>query len=130
MKDLAELIDRASKVAGSDKKLSELIDSPQPHMSQWRKGARPCPPADVALMADIAGLNADEWALRAVAAKYEGTEKGEKLKRALKVSAATIGAVLSSGVHAGTIGGDVLRCIFCEVMKRWLFMKTQYNAAP
>lgn len=113
MKDLAELIDRASKVAGSDKKLSELIDSPQPHMSQWRKGARPCPPADVALMADIAGLNADEWALRAIAAKYEGTEKGEKLKRALKVSAATIGAVLSSGVHAGTIGGEVLRCILC-----------------
>lgn len=89
MQELAELIDRASAVAGSDSKLAKLIDAHQPHISQWRSGAKPCPPGDVALMAEIAGLDPDEWMTRAVMAKYEGTPKGEKLMRALKVGRAT-----------------------------------------
>jgi hypothetical protein len=103
MQDIAELIDRASQVAGSDNKLAKLIDAHQQHISQWRSGAKPCPPADVALMASVAGLNADEWLVRAVMAKHEGTPKGEKLMRVLKASLLT-GAVIGSGsAMAGTI---------------------------
>ncbi len=123
--NLIELIDRASKAAGNDSKLAKLIDANQQHISQWRTGKRPCPPGDVALMAEIAGLDPDTWALRAVAAKYEGTEKGEKLKRVLKALAATGAAVLSSGVNAATIGYNqlaemvnYLRCIKSKVRKR------------
>ena len=82
---ILELIEKASKAAGSDNKLAQLIDAHQQHISKWRKGEKPCPPADVALMAEIAGLDAAEWTLRAIAAKHEGTAKGEKLMRALKV---------------------------------------------
>lgn len=84
---IAELINQASAVAGSDAKLAKLIEAPQPHISQWKSGNRPCPPADVALIAEIAGLDAAEWTLRAIAAKHEGTAKGDKLMRALKVGA-------------------------------------------
>lgn len=52
----------------------------------------PCPPADVALMADIAGLDAEAWTARAVIAQHEGTEKGEALKAALKKAFAVTGA--------------------------------------
>ncbi len=117
MQDIAELIDRASKVAGSDNKLAKLIDAHQQHISQWRSGAKPCPPGDVALMASIAGLDADQWAIRAVVAKYEGTPKGEKLMRVLKASLLT-GGVIASGSAAAAVRWtsgvvDVLRCILC-----------------
>ena len=133
-KNIVELIDLASKVAGSDSKLAKLIDAHQQHISQWRQGKKPCPPGDVALMAEIAGLDPDTWALRAVVAKYEGTAKGDKLKRVLKALAATGAAVLSSGVNAATIGYnqlvgmvDYLRCIKCKVRKkpvrRWRYKR-------
>lgn len=121
--DIVELIDRASKAAGSDNKLAKLIDATQPHISEWRSGKRTCPPADVALMAEIAGLNADEWALRAITWKYQGTPKGDKLLRALKVLAATGGAVLSSGVHAVTLAvtsppaGDWIQAVLSTMYK-------------
>ena len=119
--DIVELIDRASKAAGSDNKLAQLIDAHQPHIGQWRQGTRSCSPADAALMAELLGLNADEWALRAVVAKHEGTPKVDKLKRALKALAATGAVVLSSGASAATLGAKVaawtievyLRCILC-----------------
>ncbi len=83
--DIVELIDRASEAAGSANKLAKLIETTQPCISEWRSGRRTCPPGDVALMAHVAGLDAGEWTLRAVAAKYEGTAKGEMLTRALKI---------------------------------------------
>ena len=83
--NLAELIDKASEAAGSDSKLAKLIEATQPHISEWRRGTRACPPGDVALMAHVAGLDAGDWTLRAVAAKYEGTAKGEMLMQALKI---------------------------------------------
>lgn len=83
--DIVGLIEQASAVAGSDNKLAKLIETTQPTISEWRSGKRSCPPADVALMAQIAGLDPDEWMARAVMAKYEGTPKGDKLMQALKV---------------------------------------------
>ena len=74
-------------------------------------------------MASIAGLNADEWLVRAVVAKHEGTAKGDKLMRVLKASLLT-GAVIgsSSAVAASMVYGttaNVLRCILC-LLKNYL----------
>jgi hypothetical protein len=99
--NLAELIDAAAKVAGSDNKLAKMIDAHQQHISQWRSGKRSCPPADVALMAAIAGYDAEAWALRAMVAKHEGTHKGDMLMRALKKASVAIGAgIATSGASA------------------------------
>ncbi len=60
-----------------------------------------CPAGDVALMAQLAGLDADAWVARAVISQYEGTAKGAKLEAALKKALLATGAVLLSGsVHA------------------------------
>lgn len=85
MQDLRELIESAAKIAGSDAALAKLIDVAPPNVTMWKQGKKPCPPGDVALMAHVAGLDAGEWALRAMAAKYEGTAKGEMLMQALKI---------------------------------------------
>ena len=122
MQDLNELIERASKIAGSDAALARLISVPQPNIAMWKSGARPCPPADVALMASVAGLNADEWLVRAVLAKHEGTAKGDKLMRVLKASLLTGAAIGSGSAMAATAGAaygmltDFLLC--CTMCKR------------
>lgn len=85
MQQLRELIEQASKIAGSNAALAKLIGAEAPNVNMWKSGKKPCPPGDVALMAHIAGLDAGEWALRAMAAKYEGTAKGEMLMQALKI---------------------------------------------
>lgn len=122
MQDIAELIDRASKVAGSDNKLAKLIDAHQQHISQWKSGTKTCPPADVALMASVAGLNADEWLVRAVLAKHEGTAKGDKLMRVLKASLLTGAAIGSSSAMAATAAAtygmltDLVLCCTMYIM--------------
>lgn len=109
---LDQLIDLASKKAGSDYKLAQMLHSPRQVISQWRHGVRTCPAADVALMAQIAGLDPDAWVSRAVISQYEGTEKGEALKIALKKALLATGAVLAtSGAIACECGSHLIRCI-------------------
>lgn len=109
---LDELINRAAKVAGSDSKLAELIDVSRQAVSDWRHGRKPCPPADVALMAELAGLDPEAWTARAVIQQHEGTKKGAKLEKALKKAALVTGAALAScGVIAGEQVGNLIRCI-------------------
>jgi hypothetical protein len=103
MHKISELIDLASKAAGNTVKLAKMIEATQPNISEWRSGKRTCPPGDVALMAHIAGLDAGEWTLRAVAAKYEGTAKGEMLTQALKI---------------GSVSADPARSALEEMIKR------------
>lgn len=98
---LDQLLDRASAAAGSDYKLAKLIEASPQTVSNWRHGRKTCPVADVALMAEIAGLVPEEWIARAVVKQYEGTAKGDKLFRALgKLLAATGVAIASSGANA------------------------------
>lgn len=90
MQNLRELIESASRKAGSDAALAKLIDVAAPNVTMWKHGKKPCPPGDVALMAEIAGLDVGDWTLRAVAAKYEGTAKGEMLMQALKIGSSAV----------------------------------------
>jgi len=118
---LDELIDRASKAAGNDSQLAKRLEVNRQTVSNWRHGERPCPAADQALMAHIAGMNAEEWGARALIAQHEGTEKGELLKQVLKKALAATGAALGSfGASAHTVTdallkpiADFIRCIAC-----------------
>jgi transcriptional regulator with XRE-family HTH domain len=114
---LDELINKASKAAGNDSRLAEQIGVNRQKVSQWRHGHQPCPPADVALMAHIAGLDAEAWTARAVICQHEGTEKGKLLQQALKKALLATGGVigLCGQTAAATVetAFDFIRCIFC-----------------
>lgn len=106
---LHELLDMASKVVGSDYKLAQVLEVSRGQVSDWRHGRKPCPPADMALMASVAGLDAEAWLVRATIAKYEGTAKGDRLYKALgKALLATGAAVASSGASATAIFGNTV----------------------
>jgi len=119
---LDELINRASKTAGSDSELARQLETSRQAVSDWRKGRKPCPPADQALMAGIAGLDADAWGARALISQHEGTAKGAKLEAVLKKALAATGAALATcSVHAQTVTDgfqyvihDLIRCILCK----------------
>jgi hypothetical protein len=114
---LIELIDEASKVVGSDYKLAQVLEVSRQTVSNWRHGHKPCPAADVALMASVAGLDAEAWLVRATIEKYEGTAKGDRLYKALgKVLLATGAAVASSGASATVIFGSMVH----DTLAGWL----------
>lgn len=116
---LDQLIEQASKAAGSDYKLAQMLEQPRSAVSMWKAGTRHCPVGDQVLMAELAGLQTTEWLARAVVSQYEGTSKGDKLFRALGKALAVTGAVLvSSGASATGIFSTVyevpgyfIRCI-------------------
>lgn len=100
-KELIVLIDAGRSIAGSDYKLAKLIGVTPQTVSNWRHGEKPCPPADVALLASVAGFDPQEWLTRATLWKYKGTDKGDRLMRVLgKTSAATIAVLASSTANA------------------------------
>jgi len=117
-KFLDELINRAAKIAGSDSKLAEMLEVSKQTVSDWRHDRRPCPPGDVALMANIAGLDPEAWTARAVLSQYEGTPKGAKLEGALKKALVATGAALAScGALAAESVAYFIRCINCQQAK-------------
>ena len=115
---LDQLINTASEKAGSDYKLAALLDVSRMTVSNWRHGRKTCPVADVALMAEIAGLDAQAWHARATVEQYAGTPKGDKLYRALGKALVATGAVIaSSGASAQALSCEcvsyLIRCILC-----------------
>ena len=107
------LLDRAKSVTGSDYATAAAIGMPRQTVSNWRNGSKDCSPENVALLANVAGLKAEEWLVRAVIEKHEGTAKGDMLFKALgKALAATGAAIASSGASAHQIFSlDFIRCI-------------------
>ncbi|MDP2000370.1 MAG: hypothetical protein Q8K22_12355 [Rhodoferax sp.] len=110
---LDELIDRASKAAGNDTALAKELEVSKTVISDWRGGRKRCSPEDQALMAALAGLEAENWGARAMIAKHAGTTKGAKLEVALKKAFVATGAAL---VSCGAIAANdfyFIRCILC-----------------
>lgn len=114
------LIDKAAKTCGSDKKLSAVMGINRTLISDWRHGRKRCAPEDVAVMADLAGLDAQAWAMRALVERWEGTAKGDRLMRALGKGLLATGAVIgSAGASAAAIFSSthsvayLIRCILC-----------------
>lgn len=134
--DVKTLIDTASKLTGSDGKLARSIGVSPTLINDWKHGRKRCAPEDVAIIASIAGFNADEWALKAMVWRWEGTPKGDRLMRALgKTLLATGAAVASVGASAAEIYSSIhqqfnfIRCIkrlnlLPNVNRRSLTLKT------
>lgn len=134
---LDELIDRATKATGSGKALAHELEVANTVISDWKSGRKTCSPEDQALMAELAGLDAEAWGARAMIAKHAGTSKGAKLEAALKKSLlATGAAMLSSGAVAAPViqvlnaAADLwsyfIRCINCQAeidSRNLLFIK-------
>lgn len=77
------LIDAASKIAGNDTRLAELLNRPKQHISNWRHGTKK-PSVEVqADLAIIAGLNAPMVILGAMIEEAEGARK-ERLQAELR----------------------------------------------
>lgn len=111
------LLQKASERAGSDYRLAAMIHTSRHTVSDWKAGRKTCPAADQALMAHIAGMDAEPWAARALIAQHEGTEKGELLKQALKKALVATGVALAtfgSSAQAATLESMsyFIRCIF------------------
>jgi|ERR1035437_5847797 hypothetical protein len=102
--DVQTLLDKAKAQSGSDYKSAQEIGASRMNLSAWRCGRKHIPAADVALLAQLAGLDAVEWTARAVAGDHEGTPKGAKLQAALKKALVLTGAAIaSSGASAALI---------------------------
>lgn len=113
---LDKLICKASAAAGSDYKLAAELGVSRGNIGDWKAGRRSCPAGDVALMAQLAGMDPEAWLVRATVAQYAGTPKGEKLAVVLGKALLVTGAALAgSGANAGTAMveayGHFIRCI-------------------
>lgn len=124
MKDVADLntlIDKASKLSGSDGKLANSLGVSRMVVSDWRHGRRTATPADQALMAHIAGLDPVQVLARATVEAYEGKPKGDALMKALGKALLATGAVAgSAGAAAHQISSmatdlmtRAIQCILC-----------------
>lgn len=76
---IANLISQAIEKTGSGAKLAEALGVPQPMVSMWKSGAKPCPPEDQARIAAILGADPREALVYAVLERHAGTPKGEAL---------------------------------------------------
>lgn len=110
LEDVQTLIDNAAKVCGSDGKLATSMGVSRTLVSDWRHGRKRCAPEDVAIIASIAGLDANAWAMRAMVWRWEGTPKGDRLMRALGKGLLATGAAIGSSGAAASVA-DLIRCI-------------------
>jgi hypothetical protein len=106
--NLNQLIDESSRKCGSDYKLAQELGTSRQSVSDWRHGRKTCPAGDVALMAQIAGLEPEAWLARAVCDQYDGAKR-ERLQKALKKSLAVIGGGIT--VSGCTVVDYFTRCI-------------------
>jgi hypothetical protein len=118
MIEIKKLIDEASAIAGTRYKVAQALHVAPSLIYSWESGRKPCPPADIALMAHIAGMDPQKWLIRATLERYEGTPKGEQLAQALgKPLQATGGGNAGHGQrnvrgHSGRPERRFPQCIF------------------
>jgi DNA-binding transcriptional regulator YdaS (Cro superfamily) len=110
--EIAELIDRAAKVAGSQNKAAQMAGINQQNLSHYRTGLREMPPEAAAALAHVAGLDATEWLARATLWRSVGKPYEGVLKQALGGALRVTGGALASFLAAVVMWpGDVARCI-------------------
>jgi transcriptional regulator with XRE-family HTH domain len=113
--ELIELIDRASKAAGSQAAAARAAGIAPQKVSNWKNGIDEAPPEAVALLAHVAGLDATEWLARAACWRSEGTARGELLRQALGGAWRATGGAIASFFAVASIAPEMLfnvpRCI-------------------
>lgn len=92
MQEIKTLIDKASKVCGSDKALADKLGIHPPTLSAMRKG-RTITPETAAELAEIAGESVKAAIYQAMLERAQGTRREEVLK-------AILGKSLLAGVAA------------------------------
>ena len=70
------LIEKAASIVGSEYKLAKKMEIPQQNLSNWKSGAKTCPPAARAVLAGIAGEDAVQELISATLEREEGTRRG------------------------------------------------------
>lgn len=121
LNELNLLIDRAAKIAGSDRKLALLLGEPPQRVSNWRHGHAVAQPEDWALLAHVAGLDPVAELARATVAKHEAKRKGDLLMKALgKASLATGVALAGVGANAQAIFSTIQNTGVLERAAHWI----------
>lgn len=119
--ELNLLIDRAAKIAGSDRKLALMLGEPPQRVSNWRHGHAVAQPEDWALLAHVAGLDPVAELARATVAKHEAKRKGDLLMKALgKASLATGAALAGVGANAQEIYSLIQTTGVAEKIGQWI----------
>lgn len=107
-----QLLDKAKEITGSDSKTARAIHVTPQALNNWRNNRQPITPADVALLAEVVGMEPSDWLAKATVERYQGTPKGEALARALGKALLVTGAtIVSSGANAAEGVGYLIRCI-------------------
>jgi hypothetical protein len=102
MQEIKTLIDKASKVCGSDKQLAERMGIHPQTLSALKKN-RTITPETAAELASIAGENPRDAAIAAIIERAEGSRRGEVLKAILgkaTMAAGVVTVLLLSGPDA------------------------------
>jgi hypothetical protein len=99
------LIDEATAKVGTQGKLASTLRYSRQEVSEWKLGKRSCPVQAQALMADIAGLSAEEVALFVVIEQERNPERKARLLEVLgkglqRTSAALLAVICGSFVWA------------------------------
>jgi transcriptional regulator with XRE-family HTH domain len=102
-----ELLDAAKKVTGSDYKTAKALGVPTTHISNWRHGGRNPQPEDLALIAGLAGLDAEAVLVRAIIDKHRNTSKGERLMSVLGNVLRRTGEAVTLGFFASVGLGSI-----------------------
>lgn len=85
------LIERAAAIAGSEYKIAKALQIPQSHITQWKHGTRTCSAEDRALLADMAGVDPFAEIAEAMAERWAGKPKGERLSAILSKRLQSVG---------------------------------------
>ncbi len=113
MQHVLLLIDKASKVCGSDSALAKKLGIPRQNVYLMRKGKREISPATAAELADIAGEDARQAAIDAVIESARGTRREGVLREIL-------GKALAAGVAGALVfsySGDSKAAMEIRAMK-------------
>lgn len=87
LKRLTLLIDRASKICGSDNQLAIKLGVSRQQISKWRAGSADAPPAHQEAMAEMVGVDP---AVHLLAAAVEKTESEKVMELFAKLRAQSI----------------------------------------
>lgn len=119
MQEVKTLIDKASKVCGSDKQLAERMGIHSQTLSAMKKN-RTITPETAAELAAIAGENPREAAISAIIERAKGSRRGEVLKAILGKATVGIGVatvLLLSGPDASASRLPIFHDVYFEFWK-------------
>lgn len=74
------LIEQAAAIAGSEYKVAKALGVTPQQVCDWKAGRRTCSPEDRALLAEVAGVDPIAEIAEALAERWQGKPKGERLR--------------------------------------------------